>query len=260
MFATHSPARAARLVAVAALVCFFTVSAATAATAADSAAPARPVVKIRTVVAIQSGAAATSAASASGAAPAQPPLPRNVVARVNGQAVTRAELADKLLKYFGEQALETIIQQAAIRQEAKAEGLAATDQDVDRAENDFYARGPKFPATMPPAERKEVWANTLRSRGLTVETFRHDLEIDILVGKMVARRLNITDEDLQAEFKKVFPTGSPGENVKFDDVQAGLRDRLTKERTAALRPQVIAEILKKADVQRGALVPQGSQP
>ena len=253
MFLAHSPFPVAPLAVVAALVCFF-FSLGSAATAADS------VVTFHSVVAGQSNVSAVSAVPAS-AAPAsaakpQPALPPDVVARVNGQDINRVELADKLLKYYSDQALARMVQEAAIRQEAQALGVTATDQDLDRAENDFYAYGTMFRPGTPLPERKESWTHTLLSRGQTAATFRHDLEADVLLGKLVARRINITDEELQAEFKSLFKKGSPGENVKFEDVKAGLVDRLTKERTKTLRPQVIAEIMKKADIQRGDLVPQ----
>jgi foldase protein PrsA len=179
------------------------------------------------------------------------------VARVNGQDITRVELADKLLKYYGDQGLNAIIQQAVVRQEAKALGVTATDQDLDRMENDFYSNAAAFRPGAPLEERKALWAHLLQSRGQTIETFRHDLEIEVLIEKLVDRRINITDEELQTEFKTLFKKGSPGENVKFEDVKAGLVDRLTKERAKALRPQVIAEIMKKADVERGDVILPG---
>jgi hypothetical protein len=262
MFSNRWELHFAPLAVVAALACFLVASPTTVAdskvsfqgtlvalsdTSAASAAPALP-----------AAGAVTSAASA---VPAKPKvvLPPGVVARVNGQDITRAELADRTFKSFGEQALVTMVQQAAIRQEAKALGVTTTKEDLDQAEDKFYGDPHNFPPGTPPADRKELWLKRLKSHGQTIESFRHDLEVEKLVEKMVSRRITITDDDVHAAYDKYFGKGSPGEGTKFETVKPGLTDRLIKERTPAMRNQVLNEIMKKADIQTGDLVPQENQ-
>lgn len=235
-------------------------------------------VSIHGTLAGQSGAAtasalpATSAASATAASPRpsnvdnpamqpQPPqhlpakpkvdLPPGVVARVYGQTITRAELTDHLQKFFSDQALITMVQQAAIRQAAKAEGVTATKEELDQAENKFYNDPHQYPLSVPLEERKENWSERLRTHGQTLESFRHELEVEVMLEKMVSSRVTVTDDDVHAAYDKYFGKGSPGEGTKFEIVRDGLRDRLVKERTPVVRKQLLNDIMKKADIQIG---------
>lgn len=54
-----------------------------------------------------------------------------VVATVNGEAVTRAELVNELLARHGEAVLEDMIRERAVKQEVARAGLAVTEDEVD---------------------------------------------------------------------------------------------------------------------------------
>ncbi len=193
--------------------------------------------------------------------PARPKvvLPPGVVARVNDQDITRTELTDRLQMFLADQALIALVQQAAIRQEAKAEGVTATKEELDETENKIYNDPRLYPLSVPLGERKESWLERLKAHGQTLEIFRRDLEVEVLVNKMVQQRIKITDDDVHAAFDKYFGKGSPGQDVKFEDVKAGLTDRLIKERTPVQRKQLLEEIMKKADIKMGDTFPLEQQ-
>ena len=129
------------------------------------------------------------------------PLPEGVAARVNGEPITRDELIEVLLKRYGQRALDSIIQHRVIRQEAARLNVTASERDVADALDEFYIRG-RFPEEMPLGERKKQWAQRLTARGLTMEDFTRDMEAELLLKEVVARRANVTDEMVRAEFDR----------------------------------------------------------
>jgi foldase protein PrsA len=149
-------------------------------------------------------------------APAQPIVPPPVtpsardghltpdqVASVNGQPIERRLLVAKLLQYYGERALDSIIQQMVIVQEAERLGLAVTRTELDEALEDFYRTG-AFPDTMPMSERRRTWTELLRNRGLTLDDFRQDLRVELLLRKLAERRVQVTEEMIRARHEQLF--------------------------------------------------------
>lgn len=140
------------------------------------------------------------------------PLPPDVVARVNGEDITRAELSRTLLQYYAARALDSIIQQRVIRQEARRLGIEATGEEIDRAVTDFYGSR-NFRQGMPLSERRKQWRQRLAARGLSEEDFRRDLELEVLLKKLADRRIKISDQQVRAEFDQRF-----GERLRLSQI------------------------------------------
>ena len=68
-------------------------------------------------------------------APSPPPaaaaMDKNVVAEVNGQLITRAELADELIARKGKKELQLLINRRIIEQACRQAGVTATDAEVE---------------------------------------------------------------------------------------------------------------------------------
>lgn len=138
-----------------------------------------------------------------GEAPAAGEFDDQTVATVNGQPVERKVLVDKLLQYYGQRALDSIIQQMVIIQEAERLGLEATGKEIDEALDDFYRTG-AFPETMPMSRRRSTWNELLKGRGLTLDDFREDLRVEVLLRKLAERRVQVTDEMIRDKHAEMF--------------------------------------------------------
>ena len=79
------------------------------------------------------GGNATPGFSAAPAPPAKlpPPPAPGIVARVNGQDVTREELVTLLMKRYGSAALEQLIDQKILEQAAQKQNITASSQDLE---------------------------------------------------------------------------------------------------------------------------------
>lgn len=127
------------------------------------------------------------------------PLPAGVVARVNGEPITRDELVDVLLMHYAQRALDAMIQQKVIRQEARRLNITVSPAELDRAVEAFLA-GEQFPAGMPLSERRKFWMQVLEQRGMSLEAFRRDLAPELLLEKISRRRVEVTPEMIDREF------------------------------------------------------------
>ena len=146
---------------------------------------------------IAAGLLAFSACQKSGAGP-------DVMARVNGREITRAEVQ----KYFdnqtagtpqapgGEQAtslrlsiLRQLIDDEILMQRAEKLGLLATDEEVNRRLNEI-----KAPYT------QEEFNKRLQDKKITLDDFKRDLRRSLTVDKVLNReitsKINITDLDI----------------------------------------------------------------
>ena len=145
------------------------------------------------------GNALTPAASAQAAgqatAPSTPPakpmpvqLP-DVLARVNGESVTKAEF-DRLIKNLEvgngpipadrrdeilRGALDQLITYTALVQEAKARNISATDAEVDGRLKEMQAQ---FPT-------EDAFKKALADRNMTLQRLKDDTRIDTVIGKLL---------------------------------------------------------------------------
>jgi peptidyl-prolyl cis-trans isomerase C len=124
------------------------------------------------------------------AAPAKPmpaQLP-DVLARVNGEAVTKAEF-DRLIKNIElrqpvpperrdevyRQALDELVTYTVLSQETRARKVAVTDAEVDGGVQQMRAR---FPT-------EEAFKKALEARGMTLDKLKADTRVDLSINKMV---------------------------------------------------------------------------
>jgi foldase protein PrsA len=207
------------------------------------------------IVLVIGAAASLGLSSASSAEP-------EVVARVNGETVTRGELQrmlantrtrQQLRQELGVQnpdseasnrlALRRVILRRLILQEAGRRNLTVAEQDLDRAVADWRARfkGAKFRA----------W---LKSRGLDEKSLRETIRVDMLLTRVraaVVQDVRLTEEQVQEYYEARKEELRTAEEVRLrvisvhdkavaDEIVAALRrgeefERLARERSLESR-------------------------
>ncbi|REK74363.1 peptidylprolyl isomerase [Paenibacillus paeoniae] len=112
------------------------------------------------------------------------------VATVNGANIKKQELYDLLIKVSGEPALDNLILEKLVQQQADAASIKFTDQDltdeIDIIKLDF------------PSE--EEFNNVLEKNNLTIEELREDRHMSALIRKVLEPKTSVTDEDVKAYF------------------------------------------------------------
>lgn len=130
-----------------------------------------------------------------------PPLPADVVARANGEDITRKELVQHLLKTHGDRGRMFLIRQAVLRQAMAKAGITLTPEEVNKTMARFFAKMPVPPGTSR-AEHKKQFLEGLAARGITEEDFLENVSLNAMLDKLAEQQVTVADEEVELEFQK----------------------------------------------------------
>jgi parvulin-like peptidyl-prolyl isomerase len=127
------------------------------------------------------------------------PADEMVVARVNGQAIRRGDIASVLLRGRGKRLLEELIVLEAVRQEAAKKNIRETDvliaTEMNRILEDMAPGKPR-------REQLALLDYMLDSRGLTQPEFDLIVESQALLRELVNPYVEITEQMLREEYER----------------------------------------------------------
>ncbi len=138
--------------------------------------------------------------------PQDPPetLPAGVAATVDGQKILQADYLEYLWTRFGKRALEDMIADALVEQEALAYGISTSKEEVDTAleEKERSAREHAPPGAL---------EMQLKSAGQNLELWRistrNEVRMDLLLDRLVRTTRVVTDQRLQDAFEIQYGKG-----------------------------------------------------
>ncbi|MBN02239.1 MAG: peptidylprolyl isomerase [Planctomycetaceae bacterium] len=121
----------------------------------------------------------------------------NIVAVVNGQSITRQELAQQCMERYGEQVVESLVNKHLILQACKQQGIRITNQDI---ENEIEAIATRF--SLP----KDRWLEMLQQeRNINPEQYRRDIIWPTIALKQLATdELIVNDQELKDAFESEY--------------------------------------------------------
>jgi peptidyl-prolyl cis-trans isomerase C len=181
-----------------------------------------------------SSAATTGQAGAGTSAKPAPPPPKpvpaqfpDVVARVNGEEVKKADferMIHTLEQRAGQQipaerrdeilrgALDQLVVYTLLSQESRNRGIKVEETEIDQKVQQLRA---KFP-------NQEAFAKALTDRGMTMDGLKHDARVDISVTKLmeaeVATEPAPSDEDAKTFYEKNPDRFKQGEKVRASHI------------------------------------------
>lgn len=112
---------------------------------------------------------------------------KDIVAVVNGENVTRAQLNRRLLEYYGEEALEQMANREVLLQAARAQNASISDAEAERLFKEVRA---KF-AT------QEEWDTFLLRSHLSEKQLRDEVRYNALMEQVALKESPVVDADLQ---------------------------------------------------------------
>jgi len=113
------------------------------------------------------------------------------VAKVNGESISKKELDAYMLQQGGQQALEGMITEKIIEQEAKKQNIQVSDADVEKAVNETKA---SFVS-------EEEFQLALDSNGVTLDSLKRNIFLDLTVKALLEAQSPITDEQIAQYFE-----------------------------------------------------------
>jgi len=115
-----------------------------------------------------------------------------VLVRVNGVPIRQAEVVELLLKRYGAQTVDELIDETLLRQTAKKEGVAADDAEIDRRVLKLQER----------LGSREIFLAQLEQSGTSLAKVKEDIADEIVYERLVskAKSLAVGDDELKKAF------------------------------------------------------------
>ncbi len=129
--------------------------------------------------------------------------PTRVIVEVNGKPITQGELYRRILRQLGtRKALEGVVTQEIVLQEASRRGIKVTPDEVDRKIDDVVLEEERQAGGRANLERQ------YEDAGLTMaearEDHRHEVESQLLLAKVVKALRNVDDNVLTEYYKATY--------------------------------------------------------
>ena len=160
-----------------------------------------------------------------------------IAAMVNGKPIWRTKIVTQLENYYGANILNATIEQELIKQEAESKKLKVTDAEVaeqiKKIEDSMASSG-------------QTLDQALEESGMTRKDLEENYRLNLMVEKLLAERVTVTDEDVQKyidDNKDSFPEGTDLEQVK-----SLVAEQLKQEKMSTQYQSMIDELKAKADI------------
>lgn len=163
------------------------------------------------------------------------------VATVNGQPIDQQALYEYMLKRYGSRSLINLISAEAIRQAAEKQGIQVTEAEIDGS---IAAKRRTFDLTA--IETGADFEAMLFAQGDTLQTFRESERTLLLLKRLVAKDVNITDEAVQAYYQARVGEFKIREGMKVSYIRMDDREQLSEVRQSIVAgEQTFEEAAKK---------------
>lgn len=141
------------------------------------------------------------------------PADKDVVAHVNGVAITRQQLADELIARKGRAQLEALVHRTLIEQTCAGKGITLTDKEI----NDELIAEMKASAS---ANLLDFEKSMLSPKKTTLLEYREDvIKPRLLIQKLATAQLTVNEDDLRREFACLFGEKVAIRMIQFKDGQ-----------------------------------------
>ena len=167
------------------------------------------------------------------ATPADP-----VVATVNGNTIRRSEYDRAVAKGNGARVLDQLVVERLIDGEAQKRGLTVTDEQLAKLRDEERSR---FPS-------EEAFQAALSQAGFDEAELNRQLRLNDLLRQMVADKVQVTDQEVEARFASAQGQGQPPEG-SADKLKAQLKADMIDEKTNQAVAPLIQELKAAATIE-----------
>jgi foldase protein PrsA len=130
------------------------------------------------------------------------------IAKINGDAISKDELYDVMVKQYGAAAVEQLIADKIVAAEAKKEKISITDEDLDKeVEQLKQSYG-----------GEEVFNQVLASNNTTVDVLKDELKNYLTMRKLIEPQIEISDEEIKTYFDENKDSLGEAEQVKASHI------------------------------------------
>ena len=161
-----------------------------------------------------------------------------VAATVNGSPVSRLAVIKSLEQQGGKGALDGIISEKLLRQEAKKKGITVKKDEVNARiadiEKELKSSGQSLD-------------KLLESQGISRKQVENQTELQLLLKKMLADKIKVTDQEVDAAAKE--QSATKPETVSDADFKKQIKEALENQKLSFEAQTYIQELQSKAKIQ-----------
>ncbi|WP_227521964.1 peptidylprolyl isomerase [Bacillus solitudinis] len=133
---------------------------------------------------------------------------KEIVAQVNGETISRKQLTNQLVEWYGTDALEILVTDKIIEQEARKEGITISKQEI---ENELAQYVESYGG-------EEAFLEILESSGVKIDKVEDDAKKYLLLEKLLKPRITISEEEMLAYFSEYEYSFAEEEQVKASHI------------------------------------------
>lgn len=115
-----------------------------------------------------------------------------IAATVNGEQITKEQLHEAMLAQGGREILDQLISKVLVAKEAQNRGITVSEEEIDEQLNTIIEEN--F------AGQEESFNQAIEQYGLTIDSVREDIRIQLLMEKIASVDLEPTEEELETYF------------------------------------------------------------
>lgn len=162
-----------------------------------------------------------------------------IVATVNGKPITRMQVVTALEKQAGSQAVDGLVVQELIRQEAKKANIVVSDADAQREiknlENELKAQG-------------ENLDDFLKQQGLKRSDIVEQAKLQIMLEKLTSKDVAVTQKEIDAAFDQQKEMLKDNKDMTEAELRTQIEKSLKLQKQSAAVQTWIEAARKKAKV------------
>jgi foldase protein PrsA len=160
-----------------------------------------------------------------------------IAATVNGQPISRLAVVSQLEKQGGKQALDNLIVENLIRQEAQKRHVSVSQSDIDgqikKIEDQLKGQGMTLD-------------NALAAQGLTKSDLVDQLTIQALLTKMIGNSVSVSDADIE-KYIAANQDNLP-KDLSDADLKSQVRSQLEQQQLQTKTQAFVATLQKNAKI------------
>jgi foldase protein PrsA len=158
-----------------------------------------------------------------------------LAATIDGKTISRFSVIERLEKQSGKQALDSMITEQLIENEAQQQGLAVTDEEVAAEIKTIEASVTAQGSTLEEA---------LAGQGLAMEDFKKSLKLQKALEKLLGDKIKVTEEEINKSLgdKAGIPAG------KEEEIRGQITEQLKSQKLNQEASKYIEELRAKAKI------------
>ena len=159
----------------------------------------------------------------------------NIVAKVNGVAISETELQEFLLQQGGSEALDTLIQQSIIKQESEKQSIQVSEADIDT----------ELATVKASFDSEDAFNQALETSGMTLDDLRKNILTNIQIIRLLDAKQPITEEEIQLYFETNKDSLGVAEEVKASHILVATEELANDVKAKIVAGEDFAELAKQ---------------